>query len=277
MSKVWMVTGSSVGLGRAIVEAALIAGHRVVATARSTAALGELVSQYQEQVLALPLDVGSRQAWDAAIEAAIERFGVIDVLVNNAGFGAVGSVENTPVDVVRQLVDTNLIGAVHASQAVIPVLRKQGHGHIIFISSIGARIATPGAAFYYASKAAVSALAESLAPEVAPLGIKVTAVEPGGMRTRFAEASSLKVLPPDPAYAETVGATIAMMQSPEYASYLGDPAGHAALVLAVAALDQPPVRILAGADAVMYGAQASAALAASDEQWKALGQSATVQ
>jgi NAD(P)-dependent dehydrogenase (short-subunit alcohol dehydrogenase family) len=277
MSKVWMVTGSSVGLGRAIVEAALTAGHRVIATARNTAALGDLVPHYEEQLLAFPLDVGSRQAWDAAIEAAINRFGVIDVLVNNAGFGAVGSVENTPIDVVRQLVDTNLIGAVHASQAIIPVLRKQGHGRIILISSIGARIATPGAAFYYASKAAVSTLAESLAPEVAPFGIKVTAVEPGGMRTRFAEATSLKVVPSDPAYAETVGATIAMMQSPEYGSYLGDPAGHAALVLAVAALDQPPVRILAGADAVMYGAQATAALAVSDEQWKALGQSATVQ
>jgi len=276
MSKVWMVTGSSVGLGRAIVEAALAGGHRVIATARNTAALNDLVSQYEGQLLALPLDVSSRQAWDAAIEAAINRFGVIDVLVNNAGFGAVGSVENTPIDVVRQLVDTNLIGAVHASQAIIPVFRQQGHGHIILISSIGARIATPGAAFYYASKAAVSALAESLAPEVAPFGIKVTAVEPGGMRTRFAEATSLKVVPSDPAYAETVGATIAMMQSPQYSSYLGDPAGHAALVLAVAALDQPPVRILAGADAVMYGAQATAALAASDEQWKALGQSATI-
>lgn len=180
------------------------------------------------------------------------------------------------IDVVRQLVDTNLLGAVHACQAAIPVLRKQGHGHIILISSIGARLATPGAAFYYASKAAVSALAESFALEVAPLGVKVTAVEPGGMRTRFAEASSLKVIASDPDYAETVGATIAMMQSPEYVSFLGDPAGHARLLLELAGLEAPPVRILAGADAVTYGRQAGEARAVADEQWRVLGQSATV-
>lgn len=277
MSKVWMVTGSSVGLGRAIVKAALAAGHRVVATARKVSTLDDLVLRYPENLLALTLDVGRRQDWDEAVAAAIEHFGVIDVLVNNAGFGAVGAVESMPIDVVRRLVDTNLIGAVHACQAIIPTMRRQGHGHIMLISSIGARIATPGAALYYASKAAVSALAESLALEVAPLGIKVTAVEPGGMRTRFAESSSLEVIQPDPAYDGTVGATIAMMQSPEYCLYLGDPAGHAAVVLALAKLESPPVRILAGADAVMYGAQAGEHRSISDEQWKVLGQSATAQ
>lgn len=276
MSTVWMVTGSSVGLGQAIVEAALSAGHRVVATARTVEDIGDLAAQYPGHLLALPHDVTSRQAWDAAIGAALERFGALDVVVNNAGFGAVGSVEDTPIDVVRQLVDTNLLGAVHACQATIPVLRKQGHGHIILISSIGARLATPGAAFYYASKAAVSALAESFALEAAPLGVKVTAVEPGGMRTRFAEASSLKVIASDPDYAETVGATIAMMQSPEYVSFLGDPAGHARLLLELAELEAPPVRILAGADAVTYGRQAGEARAVADEQWRVLGQSATV-
>lgn len=276
MSKVWMVTGSSVGLGRAIVEAALAAGHSVVATARKVSTLDDLVSQHPEKLLALPLDVACRQDWDAAVAAAVKRFGVIDVLVNNAGFGAVGAVEDMPIALVHRLVDTNLIGAVHACQATMPTLRMQGHGHIMLISSIGARIATPGAAFYYASKAAVSALAESFALEVAPLGIKVTAVEPGGMRTRFAENASLEVIEPDLTYEQTVGATIAMMQSPEYSAYLGDPAGHAALVLALAQLETPPVRILAGADAVMFGAQASAQRATSDEQWKALGQSATI-
>lgn len=276
MSQVWMITGSTVGLGRAIVEAALDAGHRVVATARNPAPLADLAAQFPEQLLVSPLDVISRQAWDQALAAAIERFGGIDVLVNNAGFGAVGSVENTPVEVLHQLLDTNLLGAVHASQALLPLMRKQGHGHIIFISSIGARIATAGAAFYYASKAAVSALASSLALEVAPFGVKVTAVEPGGMRTRFAEASSLKVVASDPAYADTVGATIGMMQSPAYAGYLGDPKGHAAMVLALAASEHPPVRLLAGADALMYGTQAGASLAAADEQWKMLSQSATV-
>lgn len=277
MSKVWMVTGSSVGLGRTIVEAALAAGHRVIATARKVSTLDDLASKYPDKLLALALDVDCRQDWDVAVDAGVTRFGAIDVLVNNAGFGAVGAVENTPVEVVRRLLDTNLIGTVHACQAIIPTMRRQGHGHIILISSIGARIATPGAAFYYASKAAVSALAESLALEVAPLGIKVTAVEPGGMRTRFAESSSLMVIQPDPAYAKTVGATIAMMQSPQYNSHLGDPAGHAAMVLALAELESPPVRILAGADAVMYGVQAGEHRTFSDAQWKLLGQSATVQ
>jgi NAD(P)-dependent dehydrogenase (short-subunit alcohol dehydrogenase family) len=277
MSKVWMVTGSSVGLGRAVVEAALAAGHRVIATARKVSTLDDLASQYPDQLLALALDVDSRPDWDAAVAAGVARFGVIDVLVNNAGFGAVGAVENTPVEVVRRLLDTNLIGAVHGCQAIMPLLRRQGHGHIILISSIGARIATPGAALYYASKAALSALAESLALEVAPFGIKVTAVEPGGMRTRFAESTSLTVIEPDPVYAQTVGATIAMMQSPEYGSYLGKPEGHAAMVLALAGLESPPVRILAGADAVTYGIQAGEQRAIADAQWKLLGQSASVQ
>lgn len=273
---VWMVTGSSVGLGRAIVEAALAAGHRVVATARDVATLDALVSQYPQQLLALPLDVTRRAAWDAALAVAVARFGAVDVLVNNAGFGAVGAVENTPVEVVRQLFDTNLIGAVHACQAAMPILREQGHGHIILVSSIGARIATPGAAFYYASKAALSAFADSFALEAAPLGIKVSAIEPGGMRTRFAQASSLTLIEPDPAYADTVGTTIAMMQSPEYDAYLGDPAGHAALVLALAQLDAPPVRLLAGADAVMLAAQADTQRSASDAQWAALARSASI-
>jgi short-subunit dehydrogenase len=150
-----------------------------------------------------------------------------------------------------------------------------GHGRIILISSVGARVATPGASIYYASKAAVSALAETLALEVAPFGIKVTAVEPGAMRTRFAEASSLKVTPFDPAYDGTVGATVAMMQSVDYASFLHDPAGHAAMVLKVAALEDAPARILAGEDAFAMGTAAGAKLATDDARWETVSRSAT--
>jgi NAD(P)-dependent dehydrogenase (short-subunit alcohol dehydrogenase family) len=141
---------------------------------------------------------------------------------------------------------------------------------------IGAGIATPGAGIYYASKAAVSALAETLALEVAPLGIKVTAVEPGAMRTRFAEAGSLQVAPFDPAYDGTVGATVGMMRSPEYATVLRDPAGVAAMILKVAALDEMPARILAGADSYEMGTSADAARRASDIRWEDLSRSATV-
>ena len=233
------------------------------------------MERYPGRLLTLPLDVGVIVDWEKAIAAATDRFGGIDVLVNNAGFGGVGSVEDIPVEIISQLLDTNFMGAVHACKSVLPVMRRQGHGRIILISSIGARVATPGASIYYASKAAVSALAETLALEVAPFGIKVTAVEPGAMRTRFAEASSLKVTPFDPAYDGTVGATVAMMQSADYASFLHDPAGHAAMVLKVAALEDAPARILAGEDAFAMGTAAGAKLATDDTRWETVSCSAT--
>jgi short-subunit dehydrogenase len=155
-------------------------------------------------------------------------------------------------------------------------MRAQRQGRIILISSIGARIATPGAGIYYASKAAVSALAETLALEVAPLGIKVTAVEPGAMRTRFAEAASLKVAPFDTAYDNTVGATVSMMRSRDYASFLHDPAGVVAMILKVAKLADMPARILAGEDSYEMGTGADACRSASDAQWEKLSRSATV-
>lgn len=275
MRKTWMITGSSVGLGRAIVEAALARGDRVVATARNPSALDELAALHPETLHRIALDVGNREAWARAIDDAVAHFGGIDVLVNNAGYGAVGSIEDTPLSVIGDLINTNLMGTIHACQSVLPIMRGQGHGRIILISSIGARIATPGAGFYYASKAAVSALAESLALEAAALGIRVTAIEPGGMRTRFAEASSLKVTPWNAAYDSTVGATVAAMQSPDYASHLGDPRGHAALVLQVADLDCPPTRILAGEDAVNLAREAAETRALLDDLWSDLALSPT--
>jgi NAD(P)-dependent dehydrogenase (short-subunit alcohol dehydrogenase family) len=155
-------------------------------------------------------------------------------------------------------------------------MRLQGRGRIILVSSIGARIATPGAGIYYASKAAVSALAKTLALELAPLGIKVSAVEPGAMRTRFAEAGSLQVVPFDPAYDETVGATARMMRSPEYAALLGDPAGVAAMILKIAELDEMPARILVGVDSYEMGTSADASQRLSDIKWEALSRAATV-
>ena len=270
MSQVWFITGSSVGLGRAIVEAALTAGHRVVATARSEAALADLATQHPEQLLVTSLNVASESAWSAAIGTAMGRFGRIDVLVNNAGYGGLGSAEDIPMSLVRDQFETNFFGAVLAARAVIPAMRAQGGGRILLISSIGSRIATAGTSAYYASKAAVSAFAESLALEVGPLGIKVTAIEPGAMRTRFAEAGSMKIAPFDHAYDATVGATVAMLRTPEYQAALRDPAGHAAVVLAAADLDDPPTRLLAGADSYDYGAAALTARAEADQHWSAL-------
>jgi NAD(P)-dependent dehydrogenase (short-subunit alcohol dehydrogenase family) len=276
MNDTWLITGSSVGLGRSIVEAALAAGHNVVATARDPASLDDLASRFPDRLLAQRLDVTDEVRAREVVEAAVERFGLIDVLVNNAGFSGVGSIEDMPLDLIEAQFDTNFMGAVHTCKAVLPAMRAQGRGLIILVSSIGARIATPGAGIYYASKAAVSALAETLALEVAPLGIKVTAVEPGAMRTRFAEAGSLHVTPFDPAYAGTVGATIGMMRSPKYATVLRDPAGVAAMILKVAALDEMPARILAGADSYEMGTSADAARRASDIRLEDLSRSATV-
>src|SRR5260221_4139473 len=274
MKETWLVTGSSVGLGRSIVEAALAEGHNVVATARHPRTLDDLASQFPDQLLAQRLEVTDGRSARDVVEATIERFGRLDVLVNNAGFAGVGSIENMPLDLIEQQFDTNFMGAIHACKAVLPTMRAQRQGRIILISSIGARIATPGAGIYYASKAAVSALAEAL--EVAPLGIKVTAVEPGAMRTRFAEAASLKVAPFDTAYDNTVGATVSMMRSRDYASLLHDPAGVAAMILKVAKLGDMPARILAGEDSYEMGTGADACRSASDARREKLSRSATV-
>src|ERR1700736_5068142 len=272
----WVITGSSVGLGRSIVEAALAAGHNVVATARAPASLDDLASRFPDRLLAQRLDVTDEIRAREVVEAAVERFGRIDVLVNNAGFSGVGSIEDMPLDLIEAQFDTNFMGAIHTCKAVLPAMRAQGRGLIILVSSIGARIATPGAGIYYASKAAVSALAETLALEVAPLGIKVTAVEPGAMRTRFAEAASLKVAPFDTAYDNTVGATVSMMRSRDYASFLHDPAGVAAMILKVAKLGDMPARILAGEDSYEMGTGADACRSASDARWEKMSRSATV-
>jgi NAD(P)-dependent dehydrogenase (short-subunit alcohol dehydrogenase family) len=272
----WLVTGSSVGLGRAIVEEALAAGCNVVATARNPAVLDDLVSRFPERFLAERLDVTDGARARDVVVAGVERFGRIDVFVNNAGFSGVGSVEDMPLELIESQLATNFMGAVHGCKAVVPTMRSQGRGRIILISSIGARIATPGAGVYYASKAAVSALAKTLALELAPLGIKVSAVEPGAMRTRFAEAGSLQVVPFDTAYEETVGATVRMMRSPEYGALLRDPTGVAAMILKLADLDEMPVRILAGADSFEMGTSADAGQRLSDVGWEALSRSATV-
>jgi len=273
MAQTWLVTGSSVGLGRAIVEAALTAGHNVVATARNPRTLDDLTQRFPENLLAHRLDVTDSAEARAVVMATIERFGSVDVLANNAGFAGVGSVEDMPLELVEKQFSTNFMGALLTSRAVLPVMRARGRGRIILVSSIGARTATPGAGIYYATKAAVSSLAECLALEVERLGIKVTAVEPGAMRTRFAKADSMEVAPFDAAYENTVGATIATMRSTNFASAAKDPSNHAAIILKVAALDNPPTRLLVGADAFDWGTGADARRHASDTQWEGLSRS----
>ncbi|AHG46285.1 oxidoreductase [Rhizobium leguminosarum bv. trifolii CB782] len=268
MSKVWLITGSSRGLGRALAEAVLASGDNLVATARDPAQLADLSERYGGQVLTLALDVTDAAAAAAAVEAGVKRFGRIDVLVNNAGYGNVGSIEDTSLADFRAQIETNLFGTIIMSKAVIALMREQGMGHIIQFSSVGGRIGPAGRGAYSAAKFAVEGFSEVLAKEVAPFGIKVTVIEPGGFRTDFAGAST--VLTEGRAeYAATVGATVRFQR--EYdGRQPGDPAKAAAVVIHIAGLDQPPLRLLLGSDAVRNVEKADAARIEADREWRAV-------
>lgn len=183
MSKVWFITGTSKGFGREFARAALGRGDKVAATARNTDTLAELVAQYGDAVLPLPLDVTDRDAVIAAVQATREHFGKIDVVINNAGYGLFGTVEEITEQQLRDQLETNLFGVLHVTQAVLPILREQGSGHIIQISTVGGVAAFPNLGGYHASKWALEGLTESLAQEISGFGIKVTLVEPGAFGT----------------------------------------------------------------------------------------------
>ena len=266
MSKVFLITGSSRGLGRQITEAALAAGHRVVATARRPGSLADLAERYGSQVRLVALDVTDPAAARAAVGAGVEAFGRLDVLVNNAGYANLASVEDITLEDFREQIDANLLGVVNVTKAALPVLRRQGAGHIIQVSSIGGRLATPGLSAYQAAKWAVGGFSEVLAREVEPLGIKVTVLEPGGMQTDWA-GSSMRVPPVSEPYQATVGVMARRHQGDAAMTALGDPAKVAQVVLAVADMAEPPLRLILGSEAYAYAAAAARARAASDEQW----------
>jgi NAD(P)-dependent dehydrogenase (short-subunit alcohol dehydrogenase family) len=274
MVQTWLVTGSATGLGRAVVEAALAAGHQVVATALKVEELDAIGNEHPDHVLKLALNVTSEAEWAAAVAATVDHFGDLDVLVNSAGVGVVGAVQDMTLDQINAPFRINFTGTVLGCRAVVPTMRQQGHGKIVLVSSIGARAATPGAAVYFASKAAISTFAESFALEVAPFGIAVTAIEPGGMRTNFAEPTSTPMIEPSAGYEETAGKTITLMRSPQYDQAIRDPAGHAALILQVAALDDAPARLLAGTDAFDRGMSVATTRAAADARFEQLSRSA---
>jgi NAD(P)-dependent dehydrogenase (short-subunit alcohol dehydrogenase family) len=260
----FFLTGSSRGLGRAIAEAVLNAGHQLVATARNPESLDDLVAAHPDDVLALALDVTDPAAAEAAIAVGRERFGRIDVVVNNAGYADLAAIEDVDSDAFRAQIDTNLLGVVNVTKAALPVLREQGGGHVIQVSSIGGRLATPGLAAYQSAKWAVGGFSSMLAAEVAPLGIKVTVLEPGGMQTDWA-GSSMSVPPISGPYQPTVGRSAAMHNTDTLA--LGDPAKVAGVVLQVAAMDDPPLRLILGSEAYGYATAAARAQAESDERW----------
>ncbi|WP_035126004.1 SDR family NAD(P)-dependent oxidoreductase [Conexibacter woesei] len=270
-SKVFLVTGSSRGLGRSIAAAVVAAGHQLVATARTPESLDDLVAQAPDRVRAVALDVTDPDAAAAAVRTAVDAFGRLDVVVNNAGYADLAAVEDVTLDAFRAQIDTNLLGVVNVTKAALPVMREQGDGHIIQVSSVGGRMATPGLGAYQAAKWAVGGLSEVLAAEVGPLGIKVTVLEPGGMRTDWA-GSSMAIPPVSEAYKNTVGAVAERMAGFAEAS-ASDPDKVAQVVLQVADLDAPPVRLLIGSDAYNYGRAAWQARVDTDAEWEALSTS----
>jgi NAD(P)-dependent dehydrogenase (short-subunit alcohol dehydrogenase family) len=268
MTQVWLITGSSRGMGRALAEGVLAAGHQVLATARNPAQLADLVERFGDRVRAFGLDVTDPQAASQAVAAAVESFGRLDVLVNNAGYGDIGSIEDTPIEDIRAQIDTNLFGVIHTTKAALPIMRAQGSGHIIQFSSVGGRIGAMGRAAYSAAKWGVEGFSEVLAKETAPLGIKVTIVEPGGFRTDFA-GSSTTINAGRPEYDATVGAA-ARFQRGYDGTQPGDPVKAAAVILQVAGMDQPPLRLLLGSDAARLVEQADLARLEADRKWRHL-------
>jgi NAD(P)-dependent dehydrogenase (short-subunit alcohol dehydrogenase family) len=266
MPQVIFLTGSSRGLGRQIAEAALAAGHQLVATARQPGSLADLADRYGSQILTLPLDVTDPAAAAAAVAAGTEAFGRLDVVVNNAGYANLASVEDITLTDFRAQVEVNLLGVVNVTKAALPVLREQRSGHIIQVSSIGGRLATPGLSAYQAAKWAVGGFSEVLASEVGPLGIKVTVLEPGGMQTDWA-GSSMHVPPISDPYQPTVGVMARMFREAGTAGALGDPAKVAQVVLNVAGMADPPLRLILGSEAYAYAIAAARARAESDAAW----------
>ncbi|AYF99292.1 oxidoreductase [Protaetiibacter intestinalis] len=261
----WFLTGSSRGLGRSIAEAVLAAGHNLVATARNIDSLSDLTAQYGSRILPLALDVTDGPSVRDAIDRTLKRFGRIDVVVNNAGYADVVAIEDMAEDVFRNQVEVNFFGVVNVTRAVLPVMRAQGAGHIIQISSVGGRVGGPGLGAYQAAKWAVGGFSEVLAKEVRAFGIRITVAEPGAMRTNWA-GSSMATPPVSDAYSSVIQPVIDRMRTSN-GNQPGDPARVAQILLDISEADEPPVRLLLGRDAVRVGAMAAEALAASDARW----------
>ena len=268
MSKTWLITGSSRGLGRALAEAVLAAGDHLVATARDPRDLGDLVTRYGDRVRAVALDVTDGAAARASVATAVSAFGRLDVVVNNAGYGNVSSIEHMADADFRAQIETNFFGVVNVTRAAIPVLRGQRAGHIIQIYSIGGRRGSPGLSAYQSAKWAVEGFSEVLAREVGPLGVHVTIAEPGGIRTDWA-GSSMHVDEVRDEYRSTVGAFMDGIRKSQDGAR-GDPAKMAQVILRLAALPEPPLRILLGSDAVFVADLAAKQRAAEDAKWRSL-------
>ena len=245
----WLITGCSTGLGRALAEAVLARGHNAVVTARDTTTVADLAEAHPDAVLAVALDVTDREQVAHAVRAAEERFGGVDVLVNNAGYGYRGAIEEGDEAGVAQLFATNVFGPVSLIKAALPGMRARRSGAIVNISSIGARLAAPGSGYYTASKAALEGLSASLDKEVRPLGISVTVVEPGAFRTDFAGRSLHQTPTLIADYADTAGPR-RKENDTTHGTQRNDPVRGANAMIDAVEAEKPPFMLLLGADAL---------------------------
>lgn len=267
MSKVWLVTGAASGLGRSIAEAVLASGDRLVATARDPRRLEDLAAKYGDRVRSAALDVADEDAARAAVQLALDAFGCLDVVVNNAGYGDVAPFEQLSSERFKAVIDTNFYGVVHVTRAALPIMRKQKSGWILQISSVGGRLALPGSAAYHAAKWAVGGFTEALAQEAAPFGVRVSALEPGGMRTSWGTRAHQAIPKLLPDYEPSVGAIIKVLE-PLWGHENSDPAKVAQVILRLASCDRIPAHLLIGSDAVQYAGEAEAARKAEADRWR---------
>jgi NAD(P)-dependent dehydrogenase (short-subunit alcohol dehydrogenase family) len=271
----WLITGCSTGLGRALAEAVLASGHNAVVTARKVETVQDITAGFPDTALPLALDVTDKAQISVAVKAAEDKFGSIDVLVNNAGYGYRAAVEEADDADIRQLFDTNFFGAVDMIKAVVPGMRANKSGCILNISSIGARITPPGSGYYAATKAALEGMSGSLRNELKPLGINVTAIEPGGFRTDFAGRSLTQSATPIGDYADTAGKR-RKEHDTAHGTQPGDPDKAARAIIAVVESGNPPGLLVLGTDAFgAFGMVADAQRAELDE-WQELSTSTDI-
>ena len=266
-TRIWFITGCSSGFGHEIAKLVLARGGRAVLTARNPEPLSELAEQYGDRALALRLDVTDTKSIARAVAEAEEHFGAVDVLVNNAGYGYLAAFEEGEDEGIRAQFETNVFGLVAVTKRVLPGMRARRRGHIINFSSLGGLVAFAATGYYHATKFAVEALSESLAHEVAPLGIKVTIVEPGAFRTDWAGKSLVESKTVIEDYADTAGKRRTQTRASS-GKQPGDPVRGAEAVIAAASAEAPPLRLLLGASALQVAYNRLDSLRANFDAWR---------
>ena len=266
-NKVWLITGCSTGFGRAFATRALEAGYSVAVASRKKSDIEDIVSKFPETSLAVTLDVTKPTEIQSAVKATIERFGQIDVLINNAGIGYFGAIEESEEAEVRRMFEINFFGLANLTKEVLPLMRSQKSGHIINVASIGGLYSFPALGFYNATKYAVDGYSEALSKEVAPLGIKVTIVAPGGFRTDWAGRSANETPGQIADYKDTANATQTWLRSVN-GNQAGNPMKAAEAVIKVVESKNPPLRLLLGKDAVEISKEKLASLTKDFTEWE---------